>query len=187
MSDIMTLKQLAEYLQITPPALYRMAREGRVPASKVGNRWRFQREVVDQWLREQAQRSISIQPIILVVDDDEPLCDTIVEVLADQGYRVFSAYTGERALHLIRTVRFEVAFVDLKLPGMTGVEVLKTIAEEQPEARSVIITGYPDIELMSQALEVGCFTVLKKPFRVHKLLEIVGTLSPSVMVRPGLC
>ena len=123
MSKIMTLKETAEYLRINPSALYKFAREGTVPASKVGNRWRFQREVIDQWLREQAQRSASIPPTILVVDDDKALCDTIVEVLASEGYRVFSAYAGETALQLIRTLRFDVALIDLKLPEVSGVHV----------------------------------------------------------------
>lgn len=181
MPDVMTLKQTADYLQLTPSALYRMARAGRVPASKVGNRWRFQKEVINQWLREQALESLSVRLTLLVVDDDKVLCDAITEVLRSEGHRVFSAYAGERALELVRTMRFDLAFVDLKLPEASGVEVLKVLSEEQPEAGSVIITGYPDSKLMNQALEVGCFTILKKPFRVEKLLEIVGTLRPSVI------
>ena len=185
MFDVMTLKQAADYLQITTSALYRMAREMRVPASKVGNRWRFQRQVLDQWLRDQALPSASPQPTLLVVDDDKTLCDVIVEILASEGYRVFVANSGEKAIQLVRTIRFDVAVVDLKLPGASGVEVLRVLSEEQPEVRSVVITGYPDSELMSQALEVDSFVLLKKPFRVQKLLSIVDTLSPTMVSGQG--
>lgn len=186
MPDIMTLAQAAKYLQITESAMYKMARGHKIPASRVGNRWRFQKEVLDQWLRQQSQVVTPSERAVLVVDDDTTLCQTVADLLSQEGYVVFAANTGERAKELARTVRLGIAFVDLKLPDVSGVEVLKALIKEQPGTQLVVITGYPDSELMNQALELGCFAVLKKPFRVARLLEMAALLSGTELVSEAL-
>jgi DNA-binding NtrC family response regulator len=109
---------------------------------------------------------------ILVIDDEESIRDSMSLVLRKEGYRVGSAASGQEGLNLFSTQAFQVVFVDLKLPGTTGLDVLSRIKEVDPEAPVIIITGYASIESAVEAMKRGAFDYMTKPFTPEEVRVI---------------
>ena len=101
---------------------------------------------------------------ILVIDDEESIRDSMSLVLRKEGYLVSSAASGQEGLNVFGSEAFHVVFVDLKLPGMTGLQVLSRIKEADPETPVIIITGYASIESAVEAMKRGAFDYMTKPF-----------------------
>jgi DNA-binding NtrC family response regulator len=119
------------------------------------------------------------QPLVMVVADDHELCETLWDLLREQGYRVCVAGDEAAAAERLRGRDFQVVLIDMKLPGGDGRGVLKRVRELTPDARTLLITGYRDemTQLVDEALKEGADGVCYKPFDVPQLLEVLRTLS----------
>jgi CheY-like chemotaxis protein len=113
-------------------------------------------------------------PIALVVDDDSNIRELLARALARHGWRSTVAQGGEAALEQLQGQRFNLVFLDLMMPGMNGAETFREIRQIDPVANVVIITAYPDSALMSEALQVGPFAVMRKPFSLEELRVVLG-------------
>jgi CheY-like chemotaxis protein len=113
-------------------------------------------------------------PIALVVDDDANIRELLARALASSGWRCADAPGGEAALEQLQGQRFNLVFLDLLMPGMNGAETFREIRQIDPVANVVIITAYPDSALMSEALQVGPFAVMRKPFSLEELRVVLG-------------
>ncbi|MFW6150848.1 MAG: acetate--CoA ligase [Chloroflexota bacterium] len=111
---------------------------------------------------------------VLVVDDEPILRESLQEWLLGQGYHVTTADSGEIALELLRKDNFEVALIDLRLPGKDGIEVLKAAREYQPDLKSVMITAYPSVGTVTEATAVGALRFVTKPFTLDELQEAMN-------------
>ena len=100
---------------------------------------------------------------ILVVDDDEVVRLSHMRSLATAHCNVEAAWNGSEALHAMERHPFDVVLLDLRMPGMDGMTVLKTIKERWPESEVVVITGYPSIETAKEAVRLGAYDYLAKP------------------------
>jgi CheY-like chemotaxis protein len=105
----------------------------------------------------------------LVVDDEESIRSLLTTALVDSGWHCVAVESGELALDEFREQRFDVIFLDLIMPGLNGAETLREIRALDPEAAVVVITGYPDSAIMAEALQVGPFAVMRKPFTIVEL------------------
>jgi DNA-binding NtrC family response regulator len=101
---------------------------------------------------------------ILIIDDEESIRDSVGQVLEKEGYAVESAVSGQEGLSLFGKKAFQVVYLDLKLPGIKGLDVLSRIKETSPETPVIIITGYASIESAVEAMKRGSFDYLTKPF-----------------------
>ena len=110
---------------------------------------------------------------IVVIDDDESMCEGCRQTLEEEGYRTVIAREGPHGLKLVEETHPKIVLVDLKMPGMTGQEVLAKISEMDPSIVSIVITGYGSIETAVETMKVGAFDFLTKPFEPEKLLESV--------------
>ncbi len=162
----------AKYLGIHLQTVRRFAREKRIPAYRVGNVWRFKRQSLDVWTQSQERQSTSNR--VLVVDDDQAILDIISQTLRSNGFSVNLALSGAEALECLRHEVPDVVLLDLKLPEMSGPEVLKEIRQKYGQIPVIIITGYPDSEMMSQALQYSPIMMISKPFMPEKILETVS-------------
>ena len=108
-------------------------------------------------------------PLMLIIDDEEAIRDSCSQVLKKDGYTVKTAKDGIEGLKLIKNKSFQVVFLDLRLPGIDGMEVLSRIKEENPETPVVIITAYASIESAVEAMKRGAFDYLAKPFSPEEL------------------
>jgi len=106
---------------------------------------------------------------VLIVDDEKIIQDSCSQILKKEGYRVKVATDGKEGLSTFKEELFHVVILDLKLPGMDGMEVLARIKEESPETPVIIITGYASIESAVEAIKQGAFEYLTKPFTPEEL------------------
>jgi len=106
---------------------------------------------------------------ILVVDDELFVRELLLEFLSTQGYEVSLADSGEKAMELLQTQPADVVLLDLKMPGMDGVETLKQIRKISPGTLAIIMTGYPTIESSIEALRNGACDYVMKPFKLNDL------------------
>jgi len=117
---------------------------------------------------------------ILLVDDEEIVHQTLSPYLRDSGHEVDNARDGNNALKLIEAKDYDLALIDVRMPGMDGLFILSRIAEMRPELSSVIITGHGNMEMVIQALRLGAADFLTKPI---KLLELDAVLEKSTRIR----
>jgi len=110
---------------------------------------------------------------ILVVDDDPLAREHLEKVLTHDGHRVLAVDCGEDALECIAAQEFDLALVDLRLQGMTGMEVLAALRERAPDTSAVVITAHPSLETVFAALRKGAHDYLFKPCRLDDLRESV--------------
>ncbi len=107
---------------------------------------------------------------ILVVDDEEVLQDVLGTLLRREGLRPIAARTGEEALLLAEREPIDLVLLDLMLPGMSGMEVLKQIRGRDPEQVVIVVTAYSSIESAIEAMRVGAFHYIPKPFKNEEVL-----------------
>jgi DNA-binding NtrC family response regulator len=109
---------------------------------------------------------------LLVVDDDQEFRDTLRSRLARQGFEVRTAAGGEEALALAEQRNFDVAIFDMMMPGMTGLELLKRFKESHPECEIILLTGQGSIETAVEAMKLGAYDYLQKPFPLKDLESV---------------
>ena len=100
---------------------------------------------------------------ILLVDDEEGIRKVLGISLADVGYEVLSASTGEEALHVWRNERPPIVLTDIKMPGMDGIELLQRIKEESPDTEVIMLTGHGDLSLAIKSLQLEAADFVTKP------------------------
>jgi DNA-binding NtrC family response regulator len=106
---------------------------------------------------------------LLIVDDDNDLRETLVRRFQKQGLTVTSAASGEEALALTARGRWDVALLDLHLPGLSGIELLARLKEQQPDLEAILLTAHGSIETAIQAMKQGAYDYLTKPFHLPEL------------------
>ena len=173
-NQILTIREVASYLKLPVSTVYRLVERRELPGNKVGRQWRFQRGLIDEWLKQRSQEKSTT---ILVVDDDERVRSLLSETLEEKGRRVFTAASGSDALAVVTSTHVNLVLLDLAMPGMDGVETFRQIRRTQPDLPVVIITAYPDSDLMARAMEIGPFTILQKPVDIHQLRKIAQLIA----------
>ena len=171
MTELMTVEEVADYLRVTEKTIYRLLRRGKIPATKVGRQWRFQKAAIDEWLH---QGSASKGATILVVDDEEAIRLLFKATLEELGHRVIVAENGLEGLELVKQQDFDLVFLDLKMPGMVGDDLFGRIKAIKPRLPVTIITGYPDSGMMKRAMAQGPFGVMGKPFGESDIIMAVA-------------
>ena len=107
---------------------------------------------------------------ILIVDDEPNYQIVLSELLKDEGYEVFTADSAIDALPIVRNTDLDLILTDMKMPGMDGIEFLQKIKEFNRELPVILITAYAEVERAVEAMHLGAFTYLAKPFSNQQLL-----------------
>lgn len=110
---------------------------------------------------------------ILVVDDEKGMRDLLRKVLSKEGYEVISAEDGEEGLNLIKENSFDIVIADLDMPVMNGIEMIKRAKDFDPNITIIIITAYASIESAVEALKLGAYDYLIKPFEIDELKIVI--------------
>ena len=114
-----------------------------------------------------------IKHSVLIVDDEDIVRESIRDWLKDAGYQVATAETGEEALEMIEKQDFSVMVLDIRLPGQTGMSVLKEVKAQRPWIKSIIITAYPSEATTSEAKRLGAIDYLIKPIAPDDLERLI--------------
>ncbi len=115
---------------------------------------------------------------VLIVDDDRDHAESLADVLDMRGHEGELAYSGEEALEKFRAAEFDFVLLDVKLPGINGVDTFLAMKDIRPGAQVMMMTGYSVEQLVTQAIEGGALGVLYKPFAAMKLLETLQGVKP---------
>ncbi len=116
---------------------------------------------------------------VFIVDDNQDFAESLALLIEGRGYDVELAFSGEEAIEKFHQQDFDITFMDVKLPGMDGVESFLEIRKFKPSARVVMMTGYSVEQLLEQAVEHGAWGVLNKPLDIHRVLEIIENVKPD--------
>jgi DNA-binding response OmpR family regulator len=108
---------------------------------------------------------------ILIIDDEASLRQTLARILQRAGYEVTTAESAELALSLVASTNFNLIYMDLRMPGMAGLEALKVIHASHPDLPVVLFTAQPDINSAVEALRLGATDYLLKPLQPQVLIE----------------
>jgi len=123
---------------------------------------------------------------VLIVDDERTLARAVKAFLAEAGYEAEVADDGERALALVQTLRPDVVFTDVRLPGMSGIDLLRRIREFDPAIPVIIMTAYGTIEGAVEAVKLGAFDYMKKPVDLEELKLLADRARENAMLRQEL-
>ncbi|OAQ20361.1 sigma-54-dependent transcriptional regulator [Thermosulfurimonas dismutans] len=120
---------------------------------------------------------------ILIVEDEKIHRELLRKTLEEEGYRVWSVPSAEKALPVLSQEEIDVAILDVRLPGMSGLELLERIKEKSPETEVLIITAFGEIEDAISAIKAGAFHYLVKPYEPEVLLNLVRRCGELVSLR----
>jgi excisionase family DNA binding protein len=160
-SEVFTITEAAAFLGAHEQTVRRLARRGAIPAFKVGKDWRFRKEALLRWSEEQQRGGGRCS--VIVIDDDEKVCRAMGRLLKRFGCRVQQATAGKEGLDLVAQEAPDIILLDLVMPEMNGIQFLKLLREAHPDLPVVIVTGFPDSELMQQASQYAPVMLLAKP------------------------
>lgn len=110
---------------------------------------------------------------VLVIDDEPIIRTSCKRTLAPEGYDVTLAESGRAGIEILERKTFDVILLDLKMPDMDGIDVLKVIMERWPGIKVIIITGYSTVDTAVEALRLGAFNHIEKPFTPDTILAAV--------------
>jgi DNA-binding response OmpR family regulator len=111
---------------------------------------------------------------VLIVDDEKNIRLTLSQALEALGIETDTATNGEEALVKLREKEFGLILLDLKMPGMDGMEVLRRVSETRPDIRIIVITAYGTIESAVEAMKLGAADFIQKPFATQEIRELVS-------------
>ncbi len=126
----------------------------------------------------------SRKPSVLVVDDEVDICHNLSDILSAFGYEVDVAFDGESALNLARRRTYDVALLDLKMPGMDGLTLYRELKTISAGTVAMIVTAYASSDTAQKALGAGAWQIVPKPVEMQQLLDDVGRAvgQPTVLV-----
>src|SRR3989449_6587241 len=116
-----------------------------------------------------------LQKHLLIVEDEAPLRLAIAEQLADRGYRVEQAESGEVAIAKLADFAFDIIVTDLRLPGVDGSAVVEAAVARYPHIIAIVVTGYGTVKDAVEAIKRGAWDFVSKPFQIDELLHVLDS------------
>lgn len=110
---------------------------------------------------------------ILVVDDEVMMRNLILKILESEGYQITMTSSGDEALAMLKENNYDLLLTDVKMPGMSGFELLKQVKKSWPDMVVIVMTGYGDAYTVKEALLLGADEYVSKPFKGHEVSLIV--------------
>ena len=114
---------------------------------------------------------------ILIVDDDPGMTETLGDILRAFGYDVEVAGEGYRAVEMIKERAYDIIFMDIKMPGINGVETLKEVKRLSPSTKVIMMTAYSVEDLVKEVLDEAAYGIIYKPLDMNKVIALVEEIS----------
>ncbi len=111
---------------------------------------------------------------VLVVDDEKQFLDVFSKRLESRGMKVDTAVNGDDAIEKTKGKQFDAIILDLVMPGINGIEILKRIKSENPDMDIILLTGHATVEKGVEAMKAGAMDFLEKPVDIGKVMEKIG-------------
>jgi DNA-binding response OmpR family regulator len=110
---------------------------------------------------------------ILIVEDEKELLMTLAEQLSLEGYEVATAADGEQALAVLQKKKFSLVVLDLKLPKISGFDVLKFLKQKTSQSKVIVLTAYADLKNVTMVKDLGADDVIEKPYELGDLIDAI--------------
>jgi CheY-like chemotaxis protein len=110
---------------------------------------------------------------IFLLDDDELVLDSFAMIFGDLGYEVVTESNGQRAIETVASQDFDLVLTDIRMPALNGADAVRAIMTKRPDANIYVITAYPGDPMVKLALDAGAKGVMRKPFEIGKILDIL--------------
>ena len=180
--NLMDIKETAEYLRMNKMTIYKLARQGRLPAFKVASEWRFKKELIDAWLMDQLKGKHEFDKLkvpikleagktVLIVDDEEIIRDFFKRTLAE--YRVLTAASGEEALYIVKKDRPDLVLLDIRMPGIDGIETLRQIKNIDKSIAVIMLSAHGTLKTNIEAARLGAYDSIAKPFDLGEMKLVI--------------
>ena len=124
---------------------------------------------------------------LLIVEDEKELCDTIAKSLYDVGYEVDTSYNGSEALEYVLTEEYDLIVLDLNLPGIDGMDILRELRRENEETKVLILSARSQIADKVEGLDAGANDYMEKPFHLQELEARIRSLTRRKFVQRDVC
>jgi two-component system response regulator (stage 0 sporulation protein F) len=111
---------------------------------------------------------------VLVVDDQNGIRVLLAEVLGNEGYQALQASNGKTALEIVKNESPDLVLLDMKIPGMDGLDILKHIRQINPHIKVIMMTAYGELDMIKEAMELGALMHFTKPFDIDELRQAVN-------------
>lgn len=125
-----------------------------------------------------SRRGESMAGKILIVDDQFGIRILLNEVMMREGYETYQAANGLQALEIVQNHAPDLILLDMKIPGMDGIEILKRVKKIDPDIRVIIMTAYGELDMIQEAKELGAITHFAKPFDIDDIRKAVRDYLP---------
>lgn len=112
---------------------------------------------------------------VLIVDDQNGIRVLLVEVFSNEGYNTFQASNGKLALEIVRKESPDLVLLDMKIPGMDGLDILKHIKQIDPSIKVIMMTAYGELDMIKEATDLGALMHFTKPFDIDDLRQAVNS------------
>jgi two-component system response regulator (stage 0 sporulation protein F) len=112
---------------------------------------------------------------VLIVDDQNGIRVMLSELLHSEGYSIYQASNGRIALELVQQYQPDLVLLDMKIPGMSGLEILRQIKQQHPEIKVIMMTAYGELNMLNEARDLGALMNFSKPFDIDELRLAVNT------------
>ena len=119
---------------------------------------------------------------VLVVDDQIGMLETFTDILEHKGFSVAIAEDGFQAIKRVKEQGFDIIFMDIKMPGINGVQTFREIKKINPKASVIMMTAYSVEDLVKEAIEEGAYTVIYKPFDMDKVIQTIERVLETMLV-----
>ena len=116
---------------------------------------------------------------ILIVDDDADIVRIVSTMLQGQGWQVLSAYSGADALRIVGEEHPDLVLLDIMMPGMNGIEVLREARRAAPDMRVIMTTAFGDVGSYLESMDLGACEYINKPFETNELLAMIRNVAAS--------
>jgi len=111
---------------------------------------------------------------VLIVDDQNGIRILLVEVFSSEGYETFQAANGKAALEIVKLHAPDLVLLDMKIPGMDGLEILKHIKQMNPDIKVIMMTAYGELDMIKEATDLGALMHFTKPFDIDEMRQAVN-------------
>jgi excisionase family DNA binding protein len=177
----LTVREVASLLRVHPKTVRRWSDQELLKTSRVGPRHdrTFELEDVNSFLSQLRTIEDSRKGTVLIVDNDLKTRRMLKHVIEGQGYNAIAAENVERALAELEKHQFDMIFLDLVLPGSSGVDVLRAIKAKDRITKAAVVIAYGDDSVAAEAVSVRPFVFIRKPFAVTDIIKVLHTLEPK--------
>jgi two-component system response regulator (stage 0 sporulation protein F) len=120
------------------------------------------------------KEGIGLKRKVLIVDDQNGIRVLLMEVFSNEGYDTYQASNGKLALEIVRNVTPDLVLLDMKIPGMDGLDILKHIKNMNPDIKVIMMTAYGELDMIKEATDLGAIMHFTKPFDIDELRMAVN-------------